>query len=512
MVRRMADALESRVRSPRLLRKLMPPEAAATLIDPGATLAVSGFTKSGEPKVMLPALARRLEAEGAEAGLTLFSGASLSDEVESPISPFVVRRGPYMSNAVTRRRILEHKAEYADVHLSMFARDFGSGVHGPTDVAIVEVSRIREDDSVALTSSVGISAEALDRAHAIILEVNTAEPDYSGFHDVVLPPRPPHTAWPVPITDVGDRAGFPYFEVDPERVVAVVESRQPDHGVVFKGTQEVHRKIADNVVAYLIELRDRLGWGDWVPPLQSGVGNVANAVIGALYDSPFQKMRFWTEVFQDGMLRYVEDRDKFEGATATALSFSEEAERRFLSMIDRCRDTVVLRPMWISNGAELISRLFVVAMNTPLEIDIYGHVNSTHIRGSRIVNGLGGSGDFFRNAYVSIVHTPSVRRLRDGRTVSCVMPYLDHVDHTEHDIKCVVTEQGYADIGAIRSGWHKANDIIETCAHPHFRPLLRDYIKMSGGGDEPHATRLDRLEGWWRDYDAACRSFPAAGT
>lgn len=489
----------------------MPAEAAAELIQPDSVLAVSGFTKSGEPKVMLPTLARRLEAEGAEPGLTLYSGASLSDEVESPIAPFVVRRGPYMSNAVTRKRILERKAEYADVHLSMFARDFAAGVHGETDVAVVEVSRIREDDGVVFTSSVGISAEALDRAKAIILEVNTAEPDYSGFHDIVLPPRPPHTAaWPVPITDVNDRAGLPYFGVDADRVVAVVESQQPDHGIRFKPTEEIHRGIARNVVAYLVELRDRLGWGDWIPPIQSGVGNVANAVVGALYDSPFVKMRFWTEVFQDGMLRYVEDRDKFEGATATALSFSEEADRKFLSMIDRCRDTVVLRPMWISNGAELVSRLFVVAMNTPLEVDIYGHVNSTHIRGSRIVNGLGGSGDFFRNAYVSIVHTPSVRKLRDGRVVSCIAPYLDHVDHTEHDIKCVVTEQGYADISTIRSAWHKANSIIETCAHPHFRPLLRDYVKMSGPGDEPHSTRMDLLEGWWRDYEAACKSFPGA--
>ena len=118
--------------------------------------------------------------------------------------------------------------------------------------------------------------------------------------------------------------------------------------------------------------------------------------------------------------------------------------------------------MWLSNSAELISRLFVIAMNTPIEVDIYGHVNSTHVDGSRVINGLGGSGDFFRNAYLSIVHTPSVRKLKDGRTVSCVMPYVRHIDHTEHDIKCVVTEQGYAINTEIRSarrprrGHHRA--------------------------------------------------------
>jgi len=123
-------------------------------------------------------------------------------------------------------------------------------------------------------------------------------------------------------------------------------------------------------------------------------------------------------------------------------------------------------------------------MNTPIEVDIYGHVNSTHIDGSRVVNGLGGSGDLFRHAYLSIVHHPSVRRLKDGRVVSCVLPYVRHIDHTEHDINCVVTEQGFALNTEIRSARHRAEDIISKCAHPHFQPILREYMKIAGGGDE----------------------------
>ncbi len=189
------------------------------------------------------------------------------------------------------------------------------------------------------------------------------------------------------------------------------------------------------------------------------------------------------------------------------MSLSQKGRAEFERLFDRCRDKLVLRPMWLSNSPELISRLFVIAMNTPIEVDIYGHVNSTHIDGSRMVNGLGGSGDFLRNAYLSIVHTPSVRRLKDGRTVSCVMPYVRHIDHTEHDIKAVVTEQGYALNTSIRSGRRRAEDIIEKCAHPHFRPLLRDYVRVAGGGDEPRSTDLRYLEGWWKEYEAATRSF-----
>jgi acyl-CoA hydrolase len=235
---------------------------------------------------------------------------------------------------------------------------------------------------------------------------------------------------------------------------------------------------------------------------------VANAIVGELYKSPFQKIRFWTEVFQDGMLRFIEDDDKFDSASATAISFSLDGMKQFERLFARCRDKLVLRPMWLSNNAEVITRLFVISMNTPIEMDIYAHVNSTHVDGSKIINGLGGSGDFFRNAYISIVHSPSIRRLKDGRTVSCVMPYVRHIDHTEHDIKCLCTEQGFAVNTSIRSGMHRAEDIIENCAHPHFKPLLREYLKTAGGGDEPRPTDLDVLNGWWKEYNAACREFP----
>jgi acyl-CoA hydrolase len=309
--------------------------------------------------------------------------------------------------------------------------------------------------------------------------------------------------------NVGDRVGTPYVPIDTRKVVAVIESTVPDYPVAFKPVSALEVRLAENVVDFLIHCRDWLDWNKRLPPIQSGVGNVANAIVGELYKSPFNRIRFYTEVFQDGMMRYVEDDEKFDCASATAISLSEPARASFMRQFARCRDKVVLRPMWLSNSAEIISRLFVIAMNTPLEVDIYGHANSTHVDGSKVINGLGGSGDFFRNAYISVAHTPSVRRLKDGRTVSCVMPYVRHIDHTEHDIKCLVTEQGYALNTEIRSARPRAMDIIEKCAHPHFRPLLRDYLDASGGGDEPRATNISWIEGWWKEYDAACRAFPA---
>jgi acyl-CoA hydrolase len=502
--------LKDRIENKDILAKVVPVEEATKLVADHSALAISGFTKSGEPKTFLPALARHLAANLPQSKIALFSGASLSEDVENPLAPFIGRRGPYMSSTASRKLIHAGKMDFTDVHLSAFGKNLMYGFYGDIDLAIVEVSRVRPDGSVILSSSVGISPEALYKAKNVILEVNTAIPDYTGFHDIMVPTVHPNICWPIPLTNVRDRIGTPYVEFDTRKVVAVIESTTPDHSVPFKPSGPIDRQIAANVVEFLIKCRDKLNWGKRLPPIQSGVGNVANAIVGELYNSPFTKIRFWTEVFQDGMMRYVEDREKFDCASATAVSFSADARKEFERLFDLCRDKIVLRPMWISNNAELISRLFVVAMNTPIEVDIYGHVNSTHIDGSKVVNGLGGSGDFFRNSYISIVHTPSIRSLKDGRVVSCVMPYVRHIDHTEHDIKCVVTEQGYTINTEIRSAKHRAEDIIDHCAHPHFRPILHEYLCMAGHGDEPRPTDLKALDDWWMAYDKLCRSFPKA--
>jgi acyl-CoA hydrolase len=499
--------LTERVECKELLDRLMPVEEAARFVQDRYKIAISGFTKAGEPKSFLPGLARYLAKYAPKTKIGLFSGASLAEDVENPIASFVGKRGPYMSSSASRKLIHSGEMDFADIHLSAFARNIVYGFYGDIDMAVVEVSRIRPDGSVILSSSVGISAEAMAKAKKIILEVNPSIPDFTGFHDIVLPKTHPHVGWPIPIVNVADRVGTPYVEIDKSKVVALVESDKPDYPVAFKPATETDRRIARNVIDFLLYCQQKFNWGKRLPPIQSGVGNVANAIIGELYESPFQRVRFWTEVFQDGMMRYVEDDEKFESASATAFSFSEHGRHEFERLFARCRERVVLRPMWLSNSAELISRLFVIAMNTPIEVDIYGHVNSTHVDGSRVVNGLGGSGDFFRHAYLSIVHTPSIRRLRDGRTVSCVMPYVRHIDHTEHDIHCVVTEQGYALNTEIRSARRRAEDIISRCAHPHFRPVLRDYVKLAGEGDEPRPTNMEILQGWWKDYDDACRSF-----
>jgi acyl-CoA hydrolase len=247
--------IADRIENPELLAKVVPVEEAVKQVTGHCTLAVSGFTRSGEPKTFLPALADYLAKNAPQTRVALFSGASLSEEVEGPIAPFLSKRGPYMSSAASRKLIHTGTTDFTDVHLSQFGKNIMYGFYGDVDLAVVEVSRIRPDGSVVLSSSVGISTEALAKAKKVILEVNTVIPDYTGFHDIALPATPPLVGWPLPITNVSDRIGTPYIEFDLRKVVAVIESTVPDHPVPFRPTEEIDRKIAANVIEFLLYCR-----------------------------------------------------------------------------------------------------------------------------------------------------------------------------------------------------------------------------------------------------------------
>lgn len=145
-----------------------------------------------------------------------------------------------------------------------------------------------------------------------------------------------------------------------------------------------------------------------------------------------------------------------------------------------------MRPQEISNNPELIRRLGVIAMNTALEVDIYGNVNSTHVAGSRMMNGIGGSGDFTRNAFLSIFFTESIAM--DGN-ISTIVPFVSHVDHTEHDVMVIVTEQGYADLRGL-SPKERAVEIISNCAHPKYKEALMDYFNRAKEQSPKHTPHI----------------------
>ena len=466
-----------------LRKRIMSAEDAATFITAGSTVGLSGFTGSGYPKAVPMALAARIEAEHAAGNpfqVRVWTGASTGPELDGALARAdgIEFRLPYNSDPIARDKINRGEMEYFDMHLSQVAPMAWQGFLGPLDTAVIEVSGIRTDGSLIPSSSVGNNKTWLDRADQIILEVNRWQnPALEGMHDIYYGTAlPPHRV-PIPLVRPDDRIGEAHFRVDFAKIVAIVETEAPDRNLPFAAPDAAAFKIAGHLIEFFRHEVARGRLPASLLPLQSGVGNIANAVLTGLVEGPFANMTSYTEVIQDGMLDLL-DSGKLRMASATAFSLSPEAAARLNANMGAYRDRMILRPQEISNHPELIRRLGCLAMNGLIEADIYGNVNSTHIMGSRIQNGIGGSGDFARNAYVSIFMTPSTAK--SGK-ISAIVPQVSHVDHITQDVQVLVTEQGLADLRGL-SPKQRATLIIDNCAHPDYRPALSDYYRRARAG------------------------------
>jgi succinyl-CoA:acetate CoA-transferase len=495
--------LNGRVKSQALASKVMPAEDAAGLIRPHAHVGMSGFTGAGYPKAVPAALAARIaeaHARGEEFTVSVWTGASTAPELDGALAAAdgIELRLPYQSDPVSRRKINAGLMDYIDVHLSHVAQMVWEGFLGPLDVALVEVSAITAEGHLIPSSSVGNNKTWIDQAKEVILEVNASQSEQlEGMHDIYYGTALPPSRQPIPITRAGDRIGVPHLLCPADKVVAVVETASPDRNTPFTEPDEVSRRIAGHVLEFFAHEVRHGRLPKSLLPLQSGVGNVANAVLAGLDDGPFQGLSAYTEVIQDGMLTLLRS-GKLEVASATAFSLSAPAVAELNADMAAYRSRIVLRPQEISNHPEVIRRLGCLAMNGMIEADIYGNVNSTHIMGTAIQNGIGGSGDFTRNAYISMFLSPSQAK---GGAISSLVPMVSHVDHTEHDVHVIVTEQGLADLRGLPPR-KRARRIIDSCAHPDYRPALEDYLDraMAGTGGKHTPHNLDEALSWHQRY------------
>lgn len=490
----------SRIRKKSLHSKIMNAEDTIRFFKDGMDLGWSGFTPVGYPKVVPLALADYVEQNNLQGKMrfNLFIGASIGAEVEDRWAELGMtdKRWPYQTGKIIQKQVNDGTVRMGDKHLSLYAQDLGYGYYtkkrgGGFDLGLIEASGIAEDGSIILGGSIGCATEVIAHSDKLIIEINTAIPSFEGIHDIVMSDSPPFRK-PYLISRVDDRIGTLTVPCDHEKIIAIVESQKPDKGRALSEPDEISEQIAAHIISFF---QDEVKAGRMpanLLPLQSGVGNIANAVVGGLVKGPFSNLNVWTEVIQDTMLDFF-DSGKLNFASSTSLSLSEGGFKRLYNNWDKYTSRVVLRPMQISNNPEPIRRLGVIAMNTPVEFDIYGHANSTLVNGTRMVNGIGGSGDFLRNAALSIMHSPSTRPTKSDPTgISCVVPFATHVDHTEHDLDILVTEQGLADLRGLCPR-ERAQVIIDKCVHPDYKPIMNDYYKTAeheccsrGIGHEPH--------------------------
>lgn len=437
---------------------------------------------------------------------TLFVGASSGAETENRWAglDMIERRSPHQVGKAIAKGINEGRIKFFDKHLSMFPVDLVYGFYtkdrpaNKLDVAVVEATAILEDGSIVPGASVGATPELVQLADKIIIEVNTSIPSFEGLHDITMTDLPPRRK-PYLIMGVEDRIGTTSIPIDPEKVVGVIHSDYPDQTSHNTPADAASQSIANHIIEFWEHEVKHGRLPENLLPIQSGIGNIANAVIGGLADSKFQNLKVWTEVIQDTFLDLF-DSGKLDFATATSVRFSPDGFKRFYDNWESYHNKLLLRSQQVSNSPEIIRRLGVIGMNTPVEVDIYAHANSTCVMGSRMLNGLGGSADFLRSSKYSIMHTPSTRPSKtDPHGVSCIVPMCTHVDQTEHDLDIVVTEVGLADVRGL-SPRERARVIIDKCAHEVYRPILKEYFEKAefeclrkGWGHEPHLL--------WNSFD-----------
>jgi succinyl-CoA:acetate CoA-transferase len=477
------------------LEKVTSAADAATFIRNGMTVGISGFTRSGDAKAVPLALAARAANE--ELRITLMTGASLGNDVDRILTEagVLARRLPFQADPVLRRAINAGTVMFVDQHLSETVELLRSRQMGPIDVAIVEAVAITADGAIVPTTSVGNSATFAILADKVIVEINASQPaELEGMHDIYIPTRRPHRE-PIPIVLPESRVGVPYIAIDPSKIAAIVMTQKLDSSANVLPADDDTDRIAGHLIEFLEhEVRlDRMTRA--LQPLQAGIGTIANAVMHGLIDSPFHDLKMYSEVLQDSTFELF-DSGKLIFASGSSITLSEAKYAEVIPAIGKYRSRLILRPQEISNHPEVIRRLGLLCINTALECDIYGNVNSTHVNGTHMMNGIGGSGDFARNASIAFFVTKSLAK---NGAISSVVPMVTHVDHTEHDVDVLVTEIGLADLRGLAPR-ERARRIIDHCVHPQYRDRLDDYFERAAlhGGHTPHL--LDEAFSWHLNY------------
>lgn len=485
--------LEERIHRNDLRNRIITREEAALKIKHGMVVASSGFTKAGDSKEVLPALAERARVDPLK--ITLMTGASLGHGTDGKLAEAgaLALRLPFQVDRTLRKKINDGEVYFIDQHLSETAESIKHGHFPPIDYAIIEATRILSDGSIVPTTSVGNSAVFCELARKIIVEINTSVPlSIEGIHDIYSAGAYPHRKG-IPILSADSRIGRPSIPVDPAKIEGIVITHVPDASADPVSSDPATENIAGH-------LKDFFAWEvtkgrlkECLLPLQAGIGKIANAILRGFVDSSFRDLTMYSEVLQDSTFDLF-DAGKLNFASGSSITLSTPYQEKVFNNFDRYRHKLILRPQEISNAVGVIRRLGVISINTALEFDIYGNINSTHVTGTHMMNGIGGSEDFARNAYLSIFVTPSVAK---QGAISSVVPMVSHVDHTEHDVDIIVTDQGLADLRGLAPR-QRARVIIENTVHPDYQPMLKSYFEraLKRGGHTPHL--LEEALSWHR--------------
>ncbi|MGQ3675495.1 acetyl-CoA hydrolase/transferase family protein [Xanthobacter sp. TB0139] len=480
-----------RIRLASLRDKIVSAEEAASLIRDGMIVGMSGFTRAGEAKAVPMALAERAQHEPMK--ITLITGASLGNDLDKQMAEahLLSRRIPFQADPALRKAINAGEVMFVDQHLSETVEHLRTHQLGPIDVAVIEAVGITASGGIVPTTSVGNSATFAILAEKVIVEINLTQPaELEGLHDIYIPTRRPFRE-PIPVVTAESRVGLPFIPVPPEKIAAIVVTEKLDSASTVLPPDHETAAIAAHLMEFLQHEVKKGRLTERLQPLQAGIGTIANAVMHGFIESPFHDLTMYSEVLQDSTFDLF-DAGKLNFASGSSITLSKGKYDEVMPKISEYKSRLVLRPQEISNHPEIIRRLGLIGINTALEFDIYGNVNSTHVSGTHMMNGIGGSGDFARNAFLSVFVTKSTAK---HGAISSVVPMVSHVDHTEHDVDILVTEVGLADLRELAPR-ERAKVVIANCVHPTFRDEMQDYYDRAAarGGHTPHV--LEEALSW----------------
>ena len=476
--------MESRIRSAGLRSLVKQAAEASEVIKNGMTVAVGGYTSCGYPKAVIRALAERANS-GEQLRLSVVSGSNngVVDTILAEAS-IVARRAPMIESKVIAGQINKGSVSYCEQQMNKMPHLLRAEAFGHIDVAVVEAVAVNSDGSFVPSSSVGFVPLLVQLADKVIIEVNAAMPgQLEGMHDIYMP-----DGGPIPIVSAGQRIGAASVPCDIRKISAIVMSDEPDEVTALAPVKPEQAAIADNLFNFL-ELEMKRRGIKQLPPVQTGFGNLAAEIVNALGRSNFSDISFFGGVAQEANIKLAAS-GKAKAVSCGSVKMSSEV-KRLIEENEDVRRRVVIRNGEITNNSEVIARLAPITLTSGIEMDSYGNVNSSHISGSKIVNGLGGGANFAANAGLSVMMIVSTGK---GGAISTIVPMVSHQDISEHDIDVVVTENGVADLRG-KSDVERAREIIENCAGA-YKDQLRSYLERAVAAGGHHPVLLDEALSW----------------
>lgn len=475
-----------RIRNKELHEKVVPPETAAEMVTDGMTIATSGYRHEAFPRAFFKALADRAE-KGLVKNINLWSACLLGHGVEGVLAQAgaLTRRLGSHGDSSLRKVINTNQVACNDIRSEMLSQMIRSGQLGQLDLAVVDAVAITESGGIVPTHGMADIAGHVRAAKKVVVEIDHGLPmALEGLHDVYLPPAPPGKA-AIPLTELTDRIGTTYIPLEKEKIACIIECEEPYRETgAPASSDEKSLKVAKHLVSFLKAEVEKGRLPNNLTPIECGIGAIPGSVLKGLAGEGFSGLEFFTPGITPEMVDLIA-MGKAKIANASGLRLSVGRLKKFCNEIDKYRDKIILRPLEIINNPEMVHRFGILAINGAIEADIYGHINCSHIGGTSLLNGVGGSGVFAANGYLSVFTFFSTGK---GGNISTIVPMAPHVDHSEHNVDVIVTEQGLADLRGL-SPVERACEIINNCAHPDYRPMLVDYLeraKRRVGGHEPH--------------------------